>query len=82
MCVGHACGLHRMAQARYSSPYVILLFRFESSHTSLDGKLLLQTISSGWPVLTKVSLPNMLHSELLLSGMRNSWHTYGEKREP
>lgn len=81
MCVRHACGLHRMAQAQYSSLYVHLLLRFESSHTSLDGKLLLQIISSGWPVPTKVSFPTMLHSELLLSRMQNLWCTHMGKRE-
>lgn len=33
---------------------VPLPLRFASSRTSLDERLLLQTISSGWPVPTKV----------------------------
>jgi hypothetical protein len=55
MCERHACRVRTMAQAEYCSPGVHLPFRFESLLTSLDGRLLLPTISSGWLVLTKVS---------------------------
>lgn len=42
---------------------VPLPLRFVSSHISLDERLLLQTILSGWPVLTKVGPPDGLTSE-------------------
>lgn len=40
-----------------TDPCVPLPLRFASSRTSLEERLLLQTISSGWPVPIKVGLP-------------------------
>lgn len=54
-----------------TDPCVCLPLRFASSRTSLDERRLLQTISSGWPVPTKVGPSHALRSECLLRCAEN-----------
>lgn len=66
---------------------VCLPLRSVSSRTSLDGRRLLQTTSSGWPVPTKVGPSDRPGSQCLLLGcaeikiVTRKWRISGEGHE-